>query len=167
MIVTVDTLNEFGFQISAKKEEEIELLVDTYEREYFDICLSVGLSEVFTESTKDDARFTALRESSVLDNAVYFNCKRLERVKGLDYGANAYIYFQFLIEQFRNSSSSGVTVLDPSNSVQIDPNALINEVFNKSSYAAAGVQAFINENSDDYAEVTNFQCPDTRSLTNF
>lgn len=167
MIVTVDTLNENGFAVSAKKEDEIELLVDTYEREYFDLCLTEELSEVFTDSTKDDTRFTALRESSILDDTVYFNGERLKRVKGLDYGVNAYIYFQFIVEQFRNSSASGVTVLDPSNSVRIDPNKLASEVFNKSSYSAAGVQAFIEENADDYEEVGDFQCPDTRSFYNF
>lgn len=158
MIVTISTLNALGLEVPIGETDKIINLVTQYEADYFRLCLSAGLANVFTEATKDTARFTALRESSIVDE-VY--------LLGMDYGVNYYIYFYYLLDKYQDISNSGITVLKPHNSVQLSPNPKLNKLWNKAVEACIGCRYYIEENVDNYAEVTEFEAIETRSNYNF
>lgn len=158
MIVTVETLNANGFDISDNpdNQELIPLLVSQYEKRYFDLCLSEGLSDVFTEETKDDERFTSLRESSLLDESVCYGFDFIKRVEGMDRGVNAWIYYHYIVYQYKNVSPSGVILPLPENGERVDPNQLVRQIYSIAELAQHGCIAKIKENENLYPEITDF-----------
>lgn len=160
MLVTIDTLNSFNLTIEddAAHSATIAAIVEKHERDYFDACMSVGLSDVFTEDTKDDERFLFIRNSQVIDDI---------RTKGLDYGVNHYIYYWYLGEAFNAQSQSGITVQNPENSVQVNPNIRLNELWDKAVLAQEDCYYCIDNGDYDYSEVTPTTRIGTRSSYNF
>ncbi len=145
MLVTITTLNSYGLEIAAGKSALIESLIDNNERDYLDAAMSVDLSELLTDATKTDERFTVLLDGFVHES---------KRVKGLIYGANHYIYALYLAKQYESISSSGQTVQAPENSKQLDPQLKYNALYNAASYAATQIANYIDDNPDTYPEYT-------------
>ena len=151
MFVTIESLNAYGLKIkddnNSNNEDTIDTLVSNHEREYLDMCLSVGLSEKLTDATKSEDRFIALI------NQVAFRDGRCRSI-GIDKGANYYIYSLWLKKQFEDATSSGVTVIDPLNGVNVDPNVLYRRIHNTAADASIMCLELISENISAYEEFT-------------
>lgn len=156
MIVTIATLNDLGLQIedTTSNNEIIATIVRNNERKYFNACMSVGLSALFTETTKDDDRFKHLRESVVVNDI---------QTLGVDYGVNYYIYYHFLLEALKVQSQSGITVQKPENSIIVTPRPRLVEVWNEAMSAQDNCICAISQ-SDDYPEITRFYPMKKKSL---
>lgn len=151
MLVNIDTLNAYGLEIkddgNSNNSDTIDALVENYERDYLDMCLSVPLSDQLTDDTKGDDRFKALIDQALFDDD---QCRSI----GLDKGANYYIYSLWIKRQFEEVSGSGTTVLKPENSIQLNPRYHYREIYNVASEASRMCISIINENITDYPEFT-------------
>lgn len=165
MLVTIDTLNGFGYEVASSKEKLIESLVKLYERTYFNLTLSPELSAVFTDERKDDERFTKLRESAIINV-----CGQSVNTTGLDFGVNSYIYFFYLLKQYEDITQSGQTVAAPKNTLAVDPRAYANDLWRKALNASDEVIYQIETDEDQvetYSEYANAVGLCTRSGFNF